>query len=71
MTFELSFSLHTDEWRSPNVIGKPPPPALHFTLTSISDNKAAMFGGRNDSRSFNDLMIVELTSDKQLVSLLN
>ena len=71
MTFELSFYLHSDEWRSPNVTGEPPPSALHFTLTSISDNKAAMFGGTNDSRSFNDLMIVELTSDKQLVSLLN
>ena len=60
--------LCADKWILPEVIGEAPPPLLYFSLSSIGNNKAALFGGKNNSCSFNDIMIVEfeLTINDQL-----
>ena len=33
------------EWITPTVTGDRPPPISHFTLTSVSNNTALLFGG--------------------------
>ena len=51
------------EWSSPNITGQPPPPLFHFTLTPVSERKAALFGGLSASGASHDLLIVELSRD--------
>ena len=35
-------------WSSPATIGERPPPCAFFTLTSVSNKRAVMFGGYNE-----------------------
>ena len=50
------------EWSSPRVTGQPPPPCDDFTLTSVGERRAALFGGDFASGAYSDdLLIVELT----------
>ena len=56
-----------DEWSSPNITGQSPPPNFQFTLTQIDDREAAMFGGRNGTVVYSDLLIVKLLDDSQSV----
>ena len=51
------------EWSSPDITGQPPPPCDYFTLTQVGDNKAALFGGHDQSVSgfLSDLFVVELS----------
>ena len=54
------------EWSSPNITGQPPPPCSHFTLTSVGERRAALFGGLNGSGGGSDdlgLFIVDLSRD--------
>ena len=54
------------EWSSPNITGQPPPPCSHFSLTLVSERRAALFGGLSGSRastSDDDLFIVDLSRD--------
>ena len=48
-------------WRSLKVTGQAPPPCSQFTLTTVGEKRAAMYGGWDGSlNTFNDLFIVEL-----------
>ena len=49
------------EWSSPDITGQPPPPCDYFTLTQVSENKAALFGGQSVSGFLSDLFVVELS----------
>uniref|UniRef100_A0A1X7TA59 Uncharacterized protein n=1 Tax=Amphimedon queenslandica TaxID=400682 RepID=A0A1X7TA59_AMPQE len=49
------------EWTSPTVIGDRSPPISHFTLTSITNTVAILFGGKTDGRHSNDVYIFEFT----------
>ena len=46
-------------WSSLKVTGQAPPPCSRFTLTTIGEKRAAMYGGYDGSNS-NHLFIVEL-----------
>ena len=48
------------EWSSLEVTGQAPPPSAYFTLTTVGEKRAAMYGGRNGSNMFNHLFIVKL-----------
>ena len=47
-------------WNSLKVVGQAPPPCSHFTLTTVGEKRAAMYGGWDGSNRFNHLFIVEL-----------
>ena len=51
------------EWSSPNITGQPPPPSSEFTLTSVGDRRAALFGGWSGSGASDGLFIVDLSRD--------
>ena len=44
-------------WSSLEITGQAPPPCSHFTLTTVGEKRAAMYGGWD---VFNDMFIVEL-----------
>lgn len=53
-----------DEWGIPVVQGDYPPPCSGFTLTSLSDSQAIMFGGYHSAKGkVNTVYIAELTKD--------
>ena len=47
-------------WSSLKVTGQAPLPCSHFTLTTVGEKRAAMFGGWDGWSEFNHLFIVEL-----------
>ena len=47
-------------WSSLKVTGQVPPPCSDFTLTTVGEKRAAMYGGWDGSNWFNHLFIVEL-----------
>ena len=47
-------------WSSLKVTGEAPPPCSHFTLTTVGEKRAAMYGGYDGSNTINQLFIVEL-----------
>ena len=54
------------KWSSPTISGQCPPPCWGFTLTTLSNNKAVLYGGQcYDSRIVykNDVYTVEMTKD--------
>ena len=54
-------SLPPDGWSSPVVTGQAPPPCFSFTLTTVGEKRAAMFGGFIQSSDYSDdLYIVDL-----------
>ena len=48
------------EWSSLKVTGQAPPPYSLFTLTTVGEKRAAMYGGSDGSSKFSHLFIVEL-----------
>ena len=48
------------EWSSLEVTGQAPPPCSNFTLTTVGEKRAALFGGWDELSKFNHLFIVEL-----------
>ena len=48
------------EWSSFKVTGQAPPPCSDFTLMTVGEKRAAMFGGYDGSNRLNHLFIVEL-----------
>ncbi|XP_019863273.1 PREDICTED: kelch domain-containing protein 4-like [Amphimedon queenslandica] len=62
------YRLKTGEWTSSTVTGDRPPPINSFTLTSITNTTAILFGGYGDRRS-NDVYVFEFT-DTSVVSVL-
>uniref|UniRef100_A0A1X7U6H1 Death domain-containing protein n=2 Tax=Amphimedon queenslandica TaxID=400682 RepID=A0A1X7U6H1_AMPQE len=56
------YRLKTGEWASPTVTGDRPPPINAFTLTSITNTTAILFGGEiSYSRWSNDVYVFEFT----------
>ena len=49
-----------DRWSSPTVTGQVFPPCTFFTLTTVGEKRAALYGGWDGSKRFNHLFIVEL-----------
>ena len=47
-------------WSSLKVTGQAPPSCSLFTLTTVGEKGAAMYGGWDGWEEFNDLFIVEL-----------
>ena len=57
------FSSLSGKWSSPDINGQPPPPCSSFTLTSVGERRAALFGGMSalGHTVSNDLFIVDLS----------
>ncbi|XP_019862064.1 PREDICTED: kelch repeat-containing protein 2-like, partial [Amphimedon queenslandica] len=55
------YRLKTGEWTSPTVTGDRPPPIDQFTLTSITNTTAILFGGETGNRYSNDVYVFEFT----------
>ena len=55
------------KWSSPTISGQCPPPCSFFTLTTLSNNKAVLYGGGyrdSDGSGYNnDVYTVEMTKD--------
>ena len=51
---KISDIMPPDGWSSPVVTGQAPPPCDEFTLTTLGEKRAAMFGGdiQSDSDNF-------------------
>uniref|UniRef100_A0A1X7SFD3 Uncharacterized protein n=1 Tax=Amphimedon queenslandica TaxID=400682 RepID=A0A1X7SFD3_AMPQE len=49
------------KWSSPNVTGDRPPPVSSFTLTSITNDSAILFGGATPNGSSNNTYIVNFS----------
>ena len=50
-----------DEWISPTVTGDRPPPIDEFTLTSITNNTAVLFGGATTNGVSGNAYIINFT----------
>uniref|UniRef100_A0A1X7TUF3 Uncharacterized protein n=1 Tax=Amphimedon queenslandica TaxID=400682 RepID=A0A1X7TUF3_AMPQE len=55
------YRLKTGEWTSPTVTGDRPPPTDQFTLTSITNTTAILFGGDIGDRVSNDVYTFQFT----------
>ena len=67
----ILFLLFLGEWTSPTVIGDRPPPIYNFTLTSITNTTAILFGGHIGVHGYiNDVYTFEFT-DTSVVSVLH
>ena len=49
------------KWISPNVTGDRPLPIYEFTLTSLTNDTAILFGGRTTNGDSNDVYIINFT----------
>ena len=51
----------TDMWSSPEITGERPPPGNSFSLTSIDNRRAVLFGGWSGEQGMvNDVYIIDL-----------
>ena len=57
------------QWISPTVTGDRPPPIHDFTLTSINNSSAILFGGSTANGTSNNVYILNFT-DTSVVSVL-
>lgn len=65
---QLVISINIDRWSSPSITGQSPPPSSRFTITSLDEKQAAMFGGSKGAlECFCDIYVVELLSKKTVV----
>ncbi|XP_019860934.1 PREDICTED: kelch repeat-containing protein 2-like [Amphimedon queenslandica] len=55
------YKLSTGQWISPTVTGDRPPPIDEFTLTSINNSSAILFGGDTANGASNDVYILNFT----------
>ena len=54
------YTLSAGVWFSPVVKGTRPPPCAGFTLTSVDNHRAVLFGGRHPERGrINDLYLID------------
>ncbi|XP_019855322.1 PREDICTED: uncharacterized protein LOC109584153 [Amphimedon queenslandica] len=52
---------HSGEWISPTVTGDRPPPISAFTLTSIANNSAILFGGFTANGTSDKLYVIKFS----------
>ena len=57
------------QWISPTVTGDRPPPIYDFTLTSINNSSAILFGGDSANGRSNNVYVLNFT-DTSVVSVL-
>ena len=50
--------LFLGEWISPTVTGDRPPPIDDFTLTSVTNNTAVLFGGTTSTSGYNNNLYI-------------
>ena len=50
----------SDRWSSPQVTGQAPPPCNRFTITTVGDKEAIMFGGWSGLTVLDDLFFLSL-----------
>ena len=55
--------LFIGKWSVPIISGQRPPPCSDFTLNKLPHNRGIMFGGDGNLTWYNDIYIIELTSD--------
>ena len=53
--------LFLGEWTTPTVTGDRPPPIDTFTLTSVTNNTAVLFGGYTTNGDSNNVYIINFT----------
>ena len=53
--------LFLGEWITPTVTGDRPPPIYDFTLTSVTNNTAVLFGGDTTNGLSNNVYIINFT----------
>ena len=53
--------LFLGEWITPTVTGDRPPPIYDFTLTSVTNNTAVLFGGDTTNGVSNNVYIIYFT----------
>ena len=53
--------LFLGEWITPTVTGDRPPPIDEFTLTSVTNNTAVLFGGDTNNGRSNNVYIIKFT----------
>ena len=53
--------LFLGEWITPTVTGDRPPPIDAFTLTSVTNNTALLFGGGTTNGKSNNVYIINFT----------
>ena len=53
--------LFLGEWITPTVTGDRPPPITEFTLTSVTNNTAVLFGGYTTNGESNNVYIISFT----------
>ena len=53
--------LFLGEWITPTVTGDRPPPIHYFTLTSVTNNTAVLFGGGATNEYSNNVYIINFT----------
>ena len=53
--------LFLGEWITPTVTGDRPPPISLFTLTSVTNNTAVLFGGDTTNGDSNNVYIINFT----------
>ena len=51
--------LFLGQWITPTVTGDRPPPINEFTLTSVTNNTALLFGGYTTDGSSNNVYIID------------
>uniref|UniRef100_A0A1X7TT81 Uncharacterized protein n=1 Tax=Amphimedon queenslandica TaxID=400682 RepID=A0A1X7TT81_AMPQE len=56
------YKLSTEQWISPTVTGDRPPPIYSFTLTSINNSSAILFGGATANGDSNNVYILNFTN---------
>ena len=53
--------LFLGKWITPTVTGDRPPPIDQFTLTSVTNNTAVLFGGDTTNGASNNVYIINFT----------
>ena len=57
----IEYDIVLGKWISPNVTGDRPPPIYEFTLTSLTNDTAILFGGRTTNGDSNNVYIINFT----------
>lgn len=62
----MTMAFFTELWLTPIIKGTRPPPTCDFTLNSISDFSAILFGGYQDNGFQDELYIIDFDPTKMV-----